>query len=90
MFVFSPLLGTLLTKVGRKKILILGCLCEGLAMFIFGFIDFIPNGNPMYYGIASFLCRFVEGFGNGCLNSSVNSIIAFNYEDNMSSLIGLT
>lgn len=88
MFVFSPLLGYILTKYGRKNVLILGCLCESIAMFCFGFFVYIKS--PVAYGILCFLCRIIEGFGNGCLNSSTSSIISYNFEDNMSNLIGLT
>lgn len=66
----------------------LGCLCESFAMFCFGFLIYIKD--PTVYAICCFLCRFVEGFGNGCLNSSSNAIILYNYEDNASNLIGLT
>ena len=57
-------------------------------MFCFGLFVFIPD--PLTYGIASFLCRVIEGFGNGCLNSATSSIISFNYADNMGNLMGLT
>lgn len=88
MFLFSPLFGKMLTKFGRKKVLMLGCLCEGLSMLLMGLFDLIPSGTT--FGILSFFCRVIEGFGNGCLNSSSSSIICFNYPDNMSNLIGLT
>lgn len=88
MCLFSPLFGVLLTKFGRKNVLMLGCLCESIAMFCFGLFVYIDD--PLTYGIMSFLCRFIEGFGNGCLNSSSSSIICYNYEENMSNLIGLT
>ena len=74
MCVFAPLFGHMLNKIGRKNVLILGCLFESIAMFCFGLFDFI-NGKPVLYGIMCFLCRFIEGFGNGCLNSATNSII---------------
>lgn len=89
MCVFAPVFGIMLNRIGRKNVLILGCLFESIAMFCFGFFDFI-NGRPVLYGILCFLCRFIEGFGNGCLNSATNSIIQFNYSDNASNLIGLT
>ena len=80
MFVFAPLFSTLLTKYGRKNVLMLGCLCESVAMICFGFFIYIES--PLVYAIACFLCRFIEGFGNGCLNSSTSAIISYNYEDN--------
>lgn len=88
MLLFSPLLGSMLTKIGRKNVLMIGCMCEGVSMLLMGFFDYIENA--AWYAILSFLCRSIEGFGNACLNSSTSSIIAFNYEDNMSNLIGLT
>jgi len=88
MCVFAPLYGYMLTNLGRKNVLMLGCLCESIAMFCFGLFVYIDN--PVAYGIMSFLCRFIEGFGNGCLNSSTSSIITHNYQDNQSNLIGLT
>jgi len=57
-------------------------------MFCFGLFYYIEN--PLAYGILSFLCRVIEGFGNGCLNSSTSAIICQNYADNMGNLIGLT
>ena len=88
MVVFAPLFARMLTNVGRKNVLMLGCLCESIAMILFGLFIYIES--PAAYAILSFLCRFIEGFGNGCLNSATSSIIAFNYEDNMGNLIGLT
>lgn len=88
MFLFAPLFGILLTKIGRKNVLILGCLCEAIAMFCFGFFVFIKD--PLIYGIVSFLCRVIEGFGNGCLNSATSSIISFNYPENVGNLLGIT
>ena len=88
MCVFAPLFSHMLTKYGRKRVIMLGCLCESLAMILFGLFIYIDN--PLAYAILSFLCRFVEGFGNGCLNSSTNSIIAFNFEKDVSKLIGIT
>ena len=78
----------MLTKLGRKNVLILGCFCESIAMLCFGLFIYIED--PLTYGIMSFVARVIEGFGNGCLNSATSSIIAFNYEENMDNLIGLT
>lgn len=45
--------------------------------------------NQYAFGIISFLIRFTEGFGSGCINSSSSSIISHRYPDNMSNLIGM-
>jgi MFS family permease len=88
MCVFSPVFGIMLTKLGRKNVLIIGCLCESAAMISFGFFFYVQD--PAAYASLSFLCRFVEGFGNGCLNSATSSIISHDYENNMGNLMGLT
>ena len=67
MFIFSPLYKVMLDRFGSKKQLLLGLLCEGVAMIVFGLFDYIEN--PTAYAGCSMLCRFLEGFGNGCLNS---------------------
>ena len=87
MTVLSPLFGSLLTKYGRKNMLIVGCICESLAMIAFGMFYYV-NG-AVSYGVLSFVSRVIEGFGNGCLNSASFSIIAYCYEDSMSKLIGI-
>jgi len=71
MAIFSPLFAHLLATQGSKRVLVLGCLCEGLSMIIFGLFDFVEN--PTWYAILSACCRFLEGFGNGCLNSGCKS-----------------
>jgi len=63
----------LLNTHSAKSILIAGCICEGIAMIVFGLFDFISD--PTAYAVASFLCRFLEGFGNGCLNSSSSKLL---------------
>ena len=72
---FSPMFARMLNDYGPKRVLILGCLCEGIAMLVFGLFDFIED--PAGYAIASFLCRFLEGFGFGCLNSSCKFVTFF-------------
>jgi len=80
MWIFSPLFSSLLSKYGRKNILMLGCICESSAILLFAFLpDMIDT--PFAYGMACFFCRMIEGFGNGCLSSSSNSIISFFYEE---------
>ena len=68
MAVFAPVFARLLYERGSKTVLVLGCICEGLSMVIFGLFFYINDAK--LYATCSFLCRVLEGFGNGCLNSS--------------------
>lgn len=87
MCLFAPTFNQMMNKIGRKNVLLIGCLCEAIAMFCFGF--FVRIESATAYGVLSCVARFIEGFGNGCLNSAINSVIQFNYPDNASNLIGL-
>jgi MFS family permease len=85
--VFSPIYGRLLDKHGRKKILMIGCFCQSFAMLSFTLLIIVDNA--YVFGILSFIIRFTEGFGNGCINCSCNSIIQFDYAHKMSKYITL-
>lgn len=67
MVIFSPLFSKLLYTKGCRTVITIGCLAEGIAMCVFGTFHFIESG--AIFAICSILCRFIEGFGNGCLNS---------------------
>ena len=88
MVVSAPSLGNILSKYGRKNILITGCICEALAMLIFA--PFYHIDDPKTFQFMSFIGRVVMGFGNACILSSSTSIISFNFADDMTNLIGLT
>mmetsp|Transcript_88182 Transcript_88182/g.121679 ORF Transcript_88182/g.121679 Transcript_88182/m.121679 type:complete len:157 (+) Transcript_88182:240-710(+) len=87
MVLFTPLFAHLLYKHGNKNVLVLGCLSEGVAMILFGLFDY--SNNPTTYACLSFFCRFIEGFGNGCLNSGSSNVLMSKYPDRLSKLTGL-
>jgi sugar phosphate permease len=66
MAVCSPIYIKLL-KMNPKVILATGLVAEGSAMLVFGMLHYVDD--PLMFAVGSFLCRFIEGFGNGCLNS---------------------
>lgn len=68
MAVCAPMYASMLTTRGSKNVLFTGCICMGLSMLTFGVLAYINN--PLTFGFASLLCRVIEGFGNGCLNSA--------------------
>jgi MFS family permease len=75
----------LLNERGKKSTLMIGCACLGLSLPIFGIaVDF----DQALFLMVCITCRLLIGFGSGCINSASNSIIAFNYPDKMSTLIG--
>ena len=87
MILFTPYFGKMLNTIGQKKTLLIGVISMGLSMLAFGFLGDIQN--KWVFFVVALLCRILMGFGNGCINSSTSSIIAFNYPDAMGFLIGL-
>ena len=67
MVIFAPMYAKLLFTHGCRAVLTTGCIAEGIAILIFGTFHFIDNAAT--FAVCSIFCRFLEGFGNGCLNS---------------------
>lgn len=73
MFIFSPLFKSMLDRFGSKPVLILGLITQGVSMIIFGLFDYLDSAT--WYLVTSMLCRFLQGFGNGCLNSGTSNLM---------------
>jgi MFS family permease len=73
MVIFSPMYARLLYKHGCRTVLTMGCISEGVAMVIFGTFHYIDH--PATFACCSIFCRFLEGFGNGCLNSGSQKLV---------------
>ena len=67
MVIFAPMYAKLLYNHGCRTVLTMGCISEGIAMVIFGTFHYIDDAAT--FASCSIFCRFLEGFGNGCLNS---------------------
>jgi len=84
--VSGPGITYLLNSKGKKSTLMFGCALLGFSLPIFGLaVDF----EKYIFLLVCIVCRLFIGFGSGCINSASNSIIAFNYPDKMSQLIGI-
>jgi len=64
---FSGSIYVKLLKMNPKVILVTGLVAEGSAMIVFGMLHYVDN--PLIFAVGSFICRWIEGFGNGCLSS---------------------
>lgn len=73
MFIFSPFYKSMLDKWGSKPVLIVGLITQGISMVIFGLFDYLES--PAWYLGTSMFCRFLQGFGNGCLNSGTSNLM---------------
>jgi len=69
-----------------------GILSMAIGLYIFGATHYITpsNGWTKYaYFVILVIARLLMGFGNGCLQASTSSIIAFNFPENMIKLFGI-
>lgn len=73
MFIFSPFFKMMLDKMGSKSVLIMGLLTQGISMIIFGLFYYINDAT--WYLVGSMFCRFLQGYGNGCLNSGTSNLM---------------
>ena len=66
-------------------------MAQVIAIAAFGSANYLADEKPYNYimFVVLFLCRFIQGFGKGCIYTSGLSIIAFNFPNNMTKLLGI-
>jgi MFS family permease len=79
MVLFAPMYAKILYTHGCRTVLTTGCIAEGIAMLVFGTFHFIEH--PATFAVCSIICRFLEGFGNGCLNSGSQKLIMVTFHE---------
>jgi MFS family permease len=87
MLIMSPIAGKVMSRVGRKKVLMTGLLCEAIALCCFGFLNYVND--PTTFAALTFAIRAVEGTGNAGLNTSSAAIIAGTFPDEIARLNGI-
>ncbi|KAG1682578.1 MFS-type transporter SLC18B1 [Nymphon striatum] len=88
--VFSRLLTSLylqLSKIGTRRLLLSSLVFEILALIPFSFVMELPSGAPFY--AVSIVCRVGQGIAFVASQISAFSIAAGDYNDKMSSVMGL-
>ena len=67
-FIFSPIIGVLLEKLGRKNIIVWGFVIITLGTVGLGLCDLIPGqrteSGDFWFFIVALICRFVQGTGD--------------------------
>lgn len=85
-FMTSPILGLFISKIGRKRTLAFGGFLIALTMFGFGITPLLTG---LTFTCISFLTRFLQGVGGGVIGTATYAIIASNYPENMSVVLGI-
>ncbi|XP_065192968.1 MFS-type transporter SLC18B1-like [Sycon ciliatum] len=73
-FVFSPIVGHELPKVGPKLIFLLGCILISGVTILFGFVDMVDDWST-FLGLC-YALRFAQGMGTACMFTSSFTILA--------------
>mmetsp|Transcript_18746 Transcript_18746/g.16596 ORF Transcript_18746/g.16596 Transcript_18746/m.16596 type:complete len:350 (+) Transcript_18746:167-1216(+) len=83
----SPIVGRIMTSVGRKKILIFGLCFMGIAMIGFGIT---PYANSIFMFMAlAFFFRFCQGVASCSIQTTSYSIVSMNFPDEQEKYIAL-
>jgi MFS family permease len=81
MLLASPVAGKMMTKHGRKNVMLTGLFLEGTAMIVLALLSFIQD--PYWFAVISFFTRAFEGAANACINTSSQALLASQYSDKM-------
>ncbi|CAG9313470.1 unnamed protein product [Blepharisma stoltei] len=74
-----------ISKIGRKRLLLLGCLCEGFSMLGFGTAPFFPRNS---FIVITLISRFCQGLGAGAISTATFAIIACVYSEKIELVLG--
>lgn len=87
LIVGSPIMSTIIRKLGRRLPIIIGCLSLAIAYIAFALIAFIENKN--LYVMVCFVLRLMMGFGTTAMQVTFLSIVSNFYPSNKAWLIGI-
>lgn len=60
--IFSPVIGSLLDKYGRKTIIVLGFLIITIGTVALAFLDYVKDDMTFFY--LALVIRFIQGIGD--------------------------
>ena len=84
--IWSLICGKLLTKYGRRVLLVCGVVSMGLSMIAFGFINYSPN--TIILTVVWLLIRTLQGISSSTILTTWYSIIAITYPDEQTKYLG--
>mmetsp|Transcript_12954 Transcript_12954/g.18903 ORF Transcript_12954/g.18903 Transcript_12954/m.18903 type:complete len:445 (-) Transcript_12954:47-1381(-) len=85
-FVFSPITGKLMLRVGRKKVMLVGSIIECVGVFIFAWVVYFEG---TAFVVVSFIGRFLMGVGGSALLTSCFAVLSNIYSDEVETKIGI-
>ncbi|KAK3706561.1 hypothetical protein RRG08_055001 [Elysia crispata] len=85
-FIFSPIYGNYLTKIGAKFMFVSGIFVGGACSILFGLLNKCPPGNT--FVIMCFACRSVEALGMTGLLTASFAIISNEFPKHVATVFG--
>ncbi|KJE90917.1 hypothetical protein CAOG_02148 [Capsaspora owczarzaki ATCC 30864] len=86
-FLVSPATGAIMSRIGRKRVLIIGMCVEAFATVAFAFADKAPSGVP--FVLTCFFLRGLAGVGNALVLTSALAIAIMHFPNSRGMIIGI-
>jgi MFS family permease len=91
-FIFSPIIGLLLEKLGRKNIIVWGFVIITLGTVGLGLCDLIPgqgtDSGDLWFFIAALICRFIQGTGDQFVQTTTYSVLSSVFPETREKVLG--
>ena len=78
--IFSPFMGQVIGKLGRRKTIICGLVLMGIAFIAFGAISYIEN--KTLFVLAALIARLCQGFASTFIQTTCYSIATNFFSEN--------
>eukprot|EP00743_Colponemidia_sp_Colp-15_P007392 GILK01007985.1.p1 GENE.GILK01007985.1~~GILK01007985.1.p1 ORF type:complete len:458 (-),score=61.49 GILK01007985.1:153-1490(-) len=85
-FVCSPVFGTYIHIIGRRRLMLLGLAIEGAALFSFAFVD---NFRGTSFFVVCLVIRAVMGLGAACAATAQFAIVAAEFPAHLGTVMGV-
>jgi MFS transporter, DHA1 family, solute carrier family 18 (vesicular amine transporter), member 1/2 len=85
-FLFSPVSGKIMNKIGRKNVLLIGGIIESLSMLMFAFVVDLDGKTFVFFSI---LARMLMGAGGSALLVTCFAVISNIFPEDMETKIGI-
>eukprot|EP00347_Sterkiella_histriomuscorum_P000894 403374114 len=87
-FIFSPIVGHYLQKMGRKNAIIYGIIIMAVSTTLNGVISLVDADMPQAFFWASMVARFFQGMGDAFIQTSSFSLITIEFSDDQEKYLG--
>ena len=84
--IFSPIIGSLLDKFGRKTIIVLGFIIITIGTVALALLDFVKDGMTFFY--LALVVRFIQGIGDQFVQTTTYSVLSSAFPATREKILG--